>query len=219
MADKIFPQSGVPVRKTSELLPTIFRTDANEKLLASTLDAFTQPGVLQKTFGYVGKRFGKTYNGNDVYLDSDQSLRSRYQLEPGITVSNDRGSIEKFYDFIDLKNQLQFFGNKEDDDSKVYYQDHYSWDPPIDWDKFINYREYYWEPLGPPSVSVAGQSQTVTSRYRVTAGIGSTWIFSPDGLTNNPTLILYRGQTYYFDVVAPGQQFTIRSAYDKASLL
>lgn len=219
MADKIFPQSGVPVRKTSELLPTIFRTDANEKLLASTLDAFTQPGVLQKTFGYIGKRFGKTYNGNDVYLDSDESLRSRYQLEPGVTITNDRGSIEKFYDFVDLKNQLSFFGNKEENDSKVFYQDHYSWDPPIDWDKFVNYREYYWEPLGPPPVQVAGQSQTVVSRYRVTAGTGSTWIFSPDGLTNNPTLILYRGQTYYFDVVAPGQQFTIRSAYDKASLL
>jgi hypothetical protein len=219
MVDKVFPQSGLPIRKINELLPTIFRTDANEKLFASTLDAFVQPGVLQKTFGFIGKRFGKTYNGQDVYLDDDDTLRSRYQLETAVIIKDQLGNIDKFYDYIDLKNQLKFFGNNEENDSVIFTQEHYSWDPPIDWDKFVNYREYYWEPLGPPAVQIAGQSQAITSRYRVTTGSGSTWIFSPDGLTNNPTLTLYRGQTYYFDIIAPGQQFVIRSRYDTTSLL
>ena len=88
MADKNFPQSQLPIRKTSELLPQIFQTEANQKFLAATLDPLVQPGVLEKKVGYVGRRYGKTYNPEDVYLDSDETLRSRYQLEPAVVINN-----------------------------------------------------------------------------------------------------------------------------------
>jgi hypothetical protein len=86
MADKIFPDSQIPIRKTSELLPQIFQTEANSKFLAATLDPLVQPGVLEKKVGYLGRRYGKTYKSTDVYLDTDQTLRSRYQLEPAVVV-------------------------------------------------------------------------------------------------------------------------------------
>jgi hypothetical protein len=86
MTDKIFPESQLPIRKTSELLPQIFQTPANDKFLGGTLDPLTQPGVLEKTVGYIGRRYGKNFNGSDVYLDSDETLRSRYQLEPGVVI-------------------------------------------------------------------------------------------------------------------------------------
>ena len=218
MADKIFPQSGVPIRKTSELLPQVFKTPANEKFTAAILDPLVQPGVLQKTVGYIGRRYGKTYKGTDVYLDNDATLRSRYQLEPGVVIKKDN-KVSKFYDYIDFKNQLRFFGNYEEQDYKITDQEHYSWDPPINWDKFTNYREYYWIPEGPPDVFVQGQAQNITSTYRVKLGANSSWIFYPDGLTNNPTITLYRGQTYKFRVTAPDETFTIRSVYDTGSLL
>jgi len=217
MADEIFPNSNTPVRKTSELLPNIFRTEANEKFLSGIFDPLIQPGKLDKTVGYIGRRYGKTFNSKDVYLDDDGTLRSRYQLEPGVVVKKN-GEIKDFYDYIDFKNQLKFFGNDIDRDDLITYQESYTWDPPIDWDKFANFREYYWIPDGPPVVKVLGQSQEITSSYKVRLGVGSVFIFTPDGFKNNPTITLYRGQTYKFNVNAPDNGFVIRTNYDTGSL-
>jgi hypothetical protein len=217
MENKKFPESQLPIRKTSELLPQVFQTAANKKFLAATLDPLVQPGVLQKTVGYIGRRYGKTFNGNDVYLDSDQTLRSRYQLEPGVVIEQENKDT-KFYDYLDFKNILRFFGNTEEDDKLVTNQEHYSWDPPITWDKFVNFREYYWVPEGPPPITITGQSQVIESTYRVKLGVTDSYILFPDGLTNNPTLTLYRGQKYKFIINAPKNGFTIRTSYDAGSL-
>jgi len=218
MADKIFPQSNLPIRKTVELLPTVFRTDTNDKFMSAVVDPLVQPGILQKTVGYVGRRYGKTYLGNDVYLDDDNTLRSRYQLEPGVVVKDSNGKVEQFYDYIDFKNQLRFFGNEIDRDDLITSQEHHSWDPPKQCDKFVNYREYYWVPEGPPSVQVLGQKSSVVSEYSVKLGLNS-FIFTPDSFTNNPTITLYRGQSYRFKVNAPGEGFGIRNTYDTGSLI
>ncbi len=219
MADKNFPNSNLPIRRSVELLPTVFQTEANDKFLSGVLDPLTQPGVLDKVVGYIGRRYGKTFNGNDVYVDTDQTLRSRYQLEPGVIYKNQE-KIENFYDYLDFKNQLRFFGNTDDRDDKITEQDHYTWNPPVDWDKFINYREYYWEPSGPPTIAIRGQTAKVISTYKVVLGTtGNSFIFTPDSYTNNPTITLYRGQTYKFKINAPGEGFSIRTNYDTGSLV
>ena len=218
MADKFFPDSQLPIRKTIDLLPQIFQTEANSKFLAGALDPLVQPGVLEKKVGYLGRRYGKTYKSSEVYLDTDQTLRSRYQLEPGVVVEKD-GKIEQFYDYLDFKNQLKFFNNTEERDDLITAQEHYTWAPPIDWDKFVNYREYYWVPDGPPPIKILGQAQNITSTYRVGLGVGSVYLFTPDGLTNNPTLTLYRGQTYKFQVNVPGNPLLFRTTIDTGTLL
>ncbi len=217
MANEIFPNSGLPIRRTVELLPKIFQTEGNNKFLSAVLDPLVQPGVLEKTVGYIGRRYGKTFKNSDVYLDTDETLRSRYQLEPGVTVKKD-GKINNFYDYLDFKNQIKFFGNQEELDAVITSQEHYTWNPPIDWDKFVNYREYYWVPEGPPGIKITGQAQGITSTYRVALGVGSVYIFTPDGATNNPTITLYRGQTYKFNVNAPGNGFTIKTSIDTGTL-
>jgi hypothetical protein len=217
MTDKIFSNSGLPIRRTTELLPSIFQTDANDKFLSGTFDPLVQPGALDKVVGYIGRRYGKTYAGTDIYLDSDNTLRSRYQLEPAVVVK-ENSEITDFYDYIDFKNQIKFFGHVSDRDDKITAQDHYSWNPPIDWDKFINFREYYWVPDGPPPIRIQGQSQEIVSTYRVKLGEESSFIFFPDGLRNNPTITLYRGQTYKFNVNLPNNGFIIRTNYDTGSL-
>ena len=218
MADK-FPNSQLPIRRSVELLPVIFQTPANDKFLSAVVDPLIQPGVLDKVVGYIGRRYDKTYNGTDVYVDTDGTLRSSYQLEPGVIFKN-HDKIENFYDYIDVKNQLKFFGNTIERDDKVTSQTHYTWNPPIDWDKFINYREYYWEPLGPRNINVTGQSANINSTYKVVLGTTkNSFVFTPDAYTNNPTLTLYRGQTYKFKVNAPTEGFSIRTNFDTGSLL
>jgi hypothetical protein len=219
MTDKFYPKSNLPIRKSVELLPTIFQTTANDKFLSGVLDPLVQPGVLEKVVGYVGRKYGKTYIGTDIYVDNDNTLRSRYQLEPGVVYKNNE-TIENFYDYLDFKNQLKFFGNNEEQDNKITEQAHYSWNPPIVWDKFVNYREYYWIPSGPPAVQILGQSAKVTSTYKVSLGqTNNSYVFTPDAYTNNPTITLYRGQTYKFRINTPNEKFYIKTNYDAGSLI
>lgn len=216
MAYNNFPESNLPIRRTVELLPTIFQSESNTKFMNAVVDPLVQPGILDKTVGYIGRRFGKTFNTKDVYLDTDETLRSRYQLEPGIIIQEDQ-KVKNFYDYLDFKNQLKFFNNPNENDNKITDQEHYTWNPPIDWDKFVNYREYYWVPEFPPEVPISGQAQTITSTYRITLATNA-YVFSPDGQTNNPNIVLYRGQTYRFNLNIPGQPLFVRTNIDVGTL-
>ena len=67
-------------------------------------------------------------------------------------------------------------------------QEFYSWDPHIDWDKFVNFQNYYWLPYGPDTITIFGQQNSVTSTYTVqleTQGSDYQYLFTPDGLTPN----------------------------------
>lgn len=219
MAKKqIFSQSQLPIRKSSDLLPQVFRTDNNSKFLGATLDALTQPGVLQKLTGYMGRRYGKTYNSNDIYLDRENNLRSVYQLEPGVIVKDAQENITNFYDYLDFVNQIKFFGNNNDRQDLQTEEKNLSWSPPICWDKFTNFREYYWVPDAPPSVAIAGQARSIISTYKVRTAEQSVYILYPDGLTNNPEITLYRGQTYKFEINAPRDGFNIRTSFIEGSI-
>lgn len=214
MAKKqIFSQSQLPVRRSSEFLPQVFRTDNNAKFFGATLDALIQPGVLQKLTGYMGRRYGKTYNSKDIYLDEENNLRSKYQLEPGVIVKDNQDNITDFYDYLDFINQIKFFGNNNDRQDLQTEERNLSWSPPICWDKFTNFREYYWVPDGPPSVVITGQARNIISTYKVRTAEQSVYILYPDGLTNNPEIILYRGQTYKFEINAPRDGFNIRTSF------
>ena len=211
MSKKIFKQSELPVRETYELLPEIFKSPTNRKFLSATLDPLVQPGTLDRISGYIGRNYGRTYNSKDIYIDKEESLRHAYQLEPGVVVTDsNNGSVTDFYDYLDVKSQLEFFNNNNERDDLTTGLKSYAWNPPIDWDKFINYREYYWLPQGPDTVSVSGQALGVESEYRVRSQGENEFIFFPDGLTPNPGLTLYRGQTYTFNVNTPGDPFYIR---------
>ena len=211
MSKKIFKQSELPVRETYELLPEIFKSPTNRKFLSATLDPLVQPGTLDRLSGYIGRNYGRTYNSKDVYLDKELSLRHAYQLEPGVVITDpNNDSVTDFYDYLDVKSQLRFFNNTNERDDLTTGMNSYSWNPPIEWDKFINYREYYWLPQGPDTVSISGQAQDVESEYRVRSQGENEFIFFPDGLTPNPGLTLYRGQTYNFQVNTPGDPFYIR---------
>ena len=72
-------------------------------------------------------------------------------------------------------------------------------------------------PSGPQTVGVAGQTTDVVSTYTVSLADNDDnfgYVFSPDGLTQNPTIKLFRGITYKLDINTPGLPFTIRTKRD-----
>jgi hypothetical protein len=204
--ESALPTPGNNKRASSDLLPRFFRTEANKKFLQSTLDQLIQPGVAEKINSFFGRTISKAYNASDNYIKDVSSSREAYQLEPAVVIKDDLDNVTFYKDYNDYINQLTSFGSNTEDHSKLNSQMSYPWNPHIDWDKFVNFREYYWMPTGPLSVPVRGQAQDVVSTYTVTLvdnGDNVSYLFTPDGKTANPTLKLYRGQTYRFEINTP----------------
>ena len=194
-------------RSASDLLPRFFRTEANKKFLQSTLDQLIQPGVAEKINSYYGRKTAKAFKSIDNYVGDVSADRENYQLEPATVIKDDLDNVTFYKDYNDYINQLSNFGANTDNHSVLNSQDSYPWSPHINWDKFVNFREYYWAPQGPLPVPVTGQSRDVVSTYTVSLVDNDgdiSYLFSPDGKTPNPSLKLYRGQKYRFEIDTPG---------------
>ena len=200
------PAEGNGKRLSVDFLPKFFRTEANRKFLQGTLDQLIAPGVAEKVSGYIGRKTAKAYNPQDNYIGDISKNRENYQLEPATVIKDNFENVTFYKDYNDYINQLGVFGSNNENHSRLNNQETYAWNPNIDYDKFVNFREYYWLPNGPTTVAVRGQSKEIISTYTVTTsnqGDNIAYVFN-DGLTVNPTIKLYKGQTYRFEIDTPG---------------
>jgi hypothetical protein len=199
-------KSSKNTRKSINLLPTYFQTEKNNKFLSSTLDQLYKTPSLTRINGFVGSKLTPNYNSNsDVYISNStinaSELRNKYPFQPSLTLADTEGTIKNAFGFDDLVNQLGYYGSTVNDYNRLLSPDVNSYNPHIDWDKFVNFREYYWLPLGPDSITVTGTQRNTVSTYTVTdSADGSYFIFTPDGVTEDPILTFYRGVTYVFNI-------------------
>lgn len=199
-------------QRAANFLPKYFRTDTNKKFLNSTIDQMTTPGVIEKIDAFAGRRYAKAAQVTDSYLSDVSESRENYQLEPFVIYKDELENVEFLKDYNDYLGVIKNFRGSTSNHSIMNSQEFYAWDPHINWDKFTNFREYYWLPFGPQRIPVAGQSKEVVSTYTVSLAedLGTiSYLFNPDGLTRNPSLTLYRGQTYRFEIDTPGYPFAI----------
>ena len=200
-------------RRSAQHLPRYFRTQVNNKFLASTFDQLIQPGAVEKISGFFGRRQARAFSTDDFYINDVSTARQNYQLEPAAVIKDNLDNVNFYADYNDYINQIRNLKGNTSNHSILNKQEYYAWNPHIDWDKFVNFREYYWLPNGPDSVPVAGQSIEIESTYTVTSEDNldnNAFIFTPDGLTRNPELVLYRGITYRFEIDSPGVPLSFR---------
>ena len=198
---------------SNNLLPKYFRTLKNNKFLDATLDQILQPGTAQKLNGYYGRTTAKSYRNNDNYVGDVSADRTNYHLEPAVLSKDLYDNVTFYKDYNDYINQINAFGGNVDNHSLLNSAEFYSWNPNLNWDMLTNFREYYWLPNGPTAINVAGQSTEVTSTFTVASiqnGDNLSYVINSN-LTQNPTIELYKGQTYKFDISAIDMPFTIRT--------
>lgn len=208
------PGSNDDRRRSANHLPAFFRTETNDRFLSSTLDQLIQPGTAEKINGYFGRKQAKQYRPNDSYIGDVSNDRENYQFEPAAVIKDSIGNVEFYRDYRDYINQINNLGGDVSDHSVLNRQEYYTWNPHMDWDKFANYREYYWLPNGPQPIAVAGDRIAQESTYRVSLQDNLDnygYVLTPDGFTQNPELTLYRGVTYRFDIDTPGVPLSFRS--------
>lgn len=148
----------LPRTKLHELLPEPYNSDVNKSVFENLFNRFLTKSENHAVAGYIG-------DGNPNALISRQINeptihRQASQLQP--ILYNKIGSIEHMASWKDILNELTRLGVDVDRLSEWGQAQVFNWVPPIDIDKIIHYRDYFWVDLDNP----ISQPQYLTIRSR-----------------------------------------------------
>lgn len=211
-------------RKTIDLLPAYLRSETLRKVFSATVDHLFQPESVEFVSGYVGVKPPWNIPSKDFYINEPSKDRQDYQLTPTVvSVNYQSGQITNALFYDDLINQLRFQGALTNNHSRLFEQEYYSWSPPIDLDKFVNFTRYYWLPGGPSPIEllettdfvneVQGAKQYTYSgfvRYTSTGQVANVTLKFTSGLSVVPTAdrtLAYNNNTFFIEGV--GKSITL----------
>ena len=185
--------------RSVDFLPEIFQTPVNKQFLAATLDQLVQEPKFEKTQGFVGRRVGPGVNPRDRYVVEPTKNRNDYQLEPGVvSLKADVDQIADVITYPGINDALALQGADVGNAQRLYTSEYYSWDPFVDFDKMVNFSQYYWLPFGPDDVDVSATNIPLTDNFVVDRNNG---VYTFSGVQGtNPVLTLVRGGNYTFQV-------------------
>ena len=197
---------------TAHFLPEVFRSDTNQKFLGATLDQLTTDAINIPVNGYIGRKFAPTYKLGDNYVPESTATRTQYQLEPSVVIKDDSKNILLNSGYQDLLHRIASYGGLTNNHQRLFGSDSYSYSGQFNFDKFINYHDYYWVPGGPTSVEISTSGTPLSADYVVTRNTSvNGFTFDRLGGQPNTQLTLARGGTYTFTVNQPGFNFWIQS--------
>ena len=185
--------------RTVDFLPEIFQTSTNQQFLAATLDQLVQEPNIKRIQGWAGRRVGPGINANDRYVSETSAERQDYQLEPGVIfVEPDTNTVSDAITYPGITSALEMQGAITTRQDRLYTSEYYTWDPFVDFDKFVNFSQYYWLPNGPEVVDVFAGEVPLTDNFVVTRANGAYTFSGVNG--TNPNLTLVRQGNYTFQV-------------------
>ena len=195
--------------RTITFLPQVFQTDTNRKFLNATLDQLVTNPKFKKINGFIGRKTSPAFKSTDNYLPEPTTRKQNYQLEPSVVVDS---SSEYFVaNFADILDSINYHGGNITNQDRVFTDDNYTYAGLFDYDKFINYNQYYWLPNGPDSVDVTAAAISTSDNLSVSRNITDQAYNISDYFEQNPVLILARGGTYTFQVNQSGFPFYIQA--------
>jgi hypothetical protein len=201
------------VNNTNNFLPEIFRSDANKKFFSATLDQLTADAKNVIIDGYIGRTFAPTYKLGDNYIPELGLNRVRYQLEPSVVSKDKNSQVDFTSSYIDLLQGItNNSGFANSNHQRMFGAEYYNYDGRFNYDKFVNYYNYYWLPNGPESVNVYADQTPYQATWEVTKNKDEGgYTFSDMGSHANPQLTVARGGTYEFKLGQPGSKFWIQT--------
>ena len=171
MSKKNSGSYNTPKIKSSSLLPQVFNTDVNKKWLDSTLDQMISKGSLKNVEGFIGDKSGKNRNANEIYVD-------KQKLSPTITVKDDNKKLLDAITVDDIANSINIDLSNYNYNA-AYATKQYSYRPPINIHKFINYTNYAWVDQMPTYESVRTLNVATVDAANANIATGTTFPSSP----------------------------------------
>lgn len=154
-----------PFQDLNKLLPDPYQSDVNNVLFHNLFNRFLTKQETEQVAGYIGE-------GNFDAVERRQIRefnvhRQANQLQP--LLYEKIGSVEWISSWKDLLAEAERLGIDEERIPEWLNIPQFNWVPPIDIDKLINYRNYFWydpeNPTSPPQyITIESRCQTATSR-------------------------------------------------------
>lgn len=180
-----------------DLLPSIFRTDTNKKVLGAVVEDLFQPSAIEN----VNFQVGRPTSSADIRQEFLPKDSSRRQLECGLLVEDSTGTRVLTADDIAL---AQGHANDHMAEPAVPVS---ILDLPIDADKFLNWSNYYWAEDGLPILYVSGPAaDSAEETFDVERDIIGKRYFTLPTQINGRKLELKNGMRLVFQKAALGRK-------------
>ncbi|MCS7316727.1 MAG: hypothetical protein NZZ41_00190 [Candidatus Dojkabacteria bacterium] len=135
-------------KKVINLLPSTYKTRFLENLFTNSFDNLFDKGNSEFLDGFIGKITSYYEKNSQNYIKEKDINRTIYQFEPIVISKN--GNNENFSLFYEcFLNSIKLNGGFIENQNRLFENYYYSWCPPIDIDKFMNFKEYFWLKDGP----------------------------------------------------------------------
>ena len=177
--------------KTINKLPEFLQTNKLRNFFDGTVEQLFSKPESEKTTEWIGRKYGVNYvTSKDNYKPESSKARQNYQLEPAAIIRDPDNLLTvdaTFYD--EALNFIQTENGKVNNQNRLFDQKYYTFNAPIDYDKFINYENYYWYPsldLSVPSITITGTVESFTAKaaqslFELTYPIGATDVVQYNG--------------------------------------
>ena len=140
-------------------LPPVFQTTTEKKFFDATVQQVFSKKDSDLLSGFIGRRDPGLYNPvSDFYLPEPTKNRTWWQLEATAFARNADGTKSNIFFYDDLLNRVDYYGGNTANQDRLFESAFYSWAPPIDYDMFMNYYNYYWIEHGLLSINIDGLS-------------------------------------------------------------
>ncbi len=138
-------------------LPAVFQTAIEKKFFDATVDQLFTKKDSDYLSGYLGRHNPGYYDPqNDFYLPEISKNRTTWQLEPVTYSLTSAATKTNILFYEDLLDHLKLYGGNVGNQDRLFESEYYSFAPPIDYDMFINYQNYYWIEQGLPVIPITG---------------------------------------------------------------
>jgi hypothetical protein len=138
-------------------LPQVFQTTTEKQFFDATFDQVFTKKDSSYLSGYLGRRDPGYYDPiNDFYIPEPTKDRTWWQLEATAYAENADSTKTSIFFYEDVLNRIDYYGGNTLNQDRLFESEYYSFGPPIDYDMFVNYQNYYWVEAGLPVVNITG---------------------------------------------------------------
>lgn len=138
-------------------LPPVFQTVVEKKFFDATFDQVLSKKDSDYLAGYIGRRNPGEYNPiTDFYVPEPSKNRTWWQLEATAYARDTENLKSNIFFYDDLLERIEYYGGNTLNQDRLFESEYYSFGPPIDYDMFVNYTNYYWIEQGLPSINIYG---------------------------------------------------------------
>lgn len=133
-------------RRVYSLLPKHFQNDVNKRLIGATDDLLFEPEDFERIEGQIGDDTGVSQSEKNrvPFIESRDPNSDRHPLSPCVVSYNNDGTVSNGAFYSDLVGHILANGGLISDESRLFECDYFSFNPPINIDRWTNFSKYFW---------------------------------------------------------------------------